>query len=219
MPPFPDLVVENLADLDPAPAVETAANRVELDVKVEKSDLEDWCWAAVSLGVAKGYKNLAKTEQCVIVTLIHNQDNGHAGAINCCLPPSHELIKCNTAHTLKEPLAPHHARTLKHDDPSPDHRIFKFIKDEIDAGRPVAVRIQFSDANKRGHFVVVAGYVLPNTLLVWDPDQKLNKPKEVPFEEFRDKYGGAGMWDQSYLTQGADGTQAKVEMKKGSVPS
>src|SRR5262245_2598014 len=109
---FPELVNQAAVNFE-AEAAAADVQPVELDLLVEHSDKELWCWAAVSLGVRKGFRNLSKTMQCEIATETHNQDHGNGSHFVCCLPVlNHPDKDCNQAHTLKEPLAQHHRQTI-----------------------------------------------------------------------------------------------------------
>lgn len=210
---LPDIALNALHDLQPVVGPE-APQPVELDMSVDESDLDDWCWAAVSVGVARGYRNNPAKRQCELATAVLN--DGSPAVTVCCAPLGDAALKfCDTTHSLAEPLKPHHRDTIT----KPEHRTRDFVISEINAGHPIGVRIQFTDAGDRGHFVVISGFVEgPDglRLLVWDPDLELSEPNKVLFDEFVNHYGGLnGVWDESYVTQGADGTLAAVPKKGG----
>lgn len=208
---FPDFVLNQAVAFQPA--APTPMPGVELDLRVEQSGLDDWCWAAVALGIGKGFANPAMTNQCTIATNVLN--TGQGPAIVCCPPldqPRRDF--CNTTHDLPAALGPHHRGTLEVN-ARPDRAR---VKTEIDGGFPIGVRIQFRDANRRGHFIVISGYLGDGPamkLLVWDPDLLLGRPTPVPFDLAVNRYRGSGEWQQTYLTQGADGTNPRVAAKGG----
>ena len=212
MAEFPGFVVPQPLDVDPADAA--APQPVELEMSLERSRLDQWCWAAIGKGIAHAYLNLTANEQCEIATVVHSQDPGNGGGVVCCVPHrTHPQDPCNQPHTVREPLASHHLQTLS----DPDHRKPEFVREQIEAGHPIVVRQEFKEKKEAGHFVVIAGFVGDGEqmrLLVWDPNFDHDKPTPFLFTEFRDNFqSGACFWDQSYVTQQGAGAREKVPAK------
>src|SRR3954466_8432973 len=65
-----------------------------LDVTIPAQQQTNWCWAAVSVGIARAYHD-NPPDQCTLATSILGQ------GLHCC--PIGEP-KCNVTHTLEEPL-------------------------------------------------------------------------------------------------------------------
>ena len=112
-----------------------------------------------------------------------------------CCGPNGASADCNKAEQLQPALQSVnrlrsvHSRALQ----------FPEVQREIDAGRPVAARIEWISGG--AHFVVLDGYrILPSAvhLHVSDP---LNPSCEVDFDEFTNNYQGDGKWTASYLVK------------------
>jgi len=159
-----------------------------LRVAVAKQDQTNWCWAAVSVGVAEAYGTVGKSQCGLASTFI---------APHCC-PPLRAA--CDHPFGLELPLAPHHAASV----PEHDQRTFQFVKDEIDQGRPIAVRIDRNHGGS-GHAVVIGGYLVDASgisghFYICDPQWGDRAPWR--FEHFRDSFEQDGVWDISYKTTG-----------------
>jgi hypothetical protein len=140
-----------------------------------------WCWAAVTSSVANYYKNPAWT-QCRIV-------NDRLGQTVCCGQGS--SAACNRPWYLDQALS--RVGDLENYIASP--LSLAQIRTEIDAGRPVGVRIGWR--NGGGHFVAIGGYSGQNIVDVHDPYWGYSS---VDYMTFRTNYRGLGMWTHSYRT-------------------
>src|SRR5262249_34911545 len=130
---LPKLIADHLNDLligvgdlpRALPLPDILPATAELKMSVPRQALDEWCWAAVPVGL--GNAQGTKREQCETASKLHNRD--------CCpTPPNHK--HCNEPHTLPPALAPHHREEGVDDD-----RTFELIRREIDSGRPIAVLI------------------------------------------------------------------------------
>ena len=147
-----------------------------------------WCWAAVAAGVQQFYEQCSD-DQCKIA--------GRVTTRKCC--PYGRQAGCDTVQKLPGALGAHWAAQCDVDDPckTPD-----YVKQQIDAGRPIAVRIAWS-GNGGGHFVAITGYIDEEgtelKLDISDPETGLQTP--WGFSQFKAAYEGNGTWDITFTTK------------------
>ena len=164
-----------------------------LDVNVPRQAQDNWCWAAVSVGIRRAYEGSA-TLQCQVATQVLGQ--------HPCCPAGVETF-CNVQRPLVPALRPHFDGPVLDDGNS---RQFEFVKHHIDRGHPLAVRLAWGEGGT-GHFVVISGYHETGDLkdvVVCDPYIG-GKGHRVPFEQFRSNYQQLGQWDLTYRTAPDDG--------------
>jgi Papain-like cysteine protease AvrRpt2 len=160
---------------------EPAWSRLEL--ALQRQQQTQWCWAAVSTSVAR-YFGDSRWTQCAVVNAELDEDS-------CCTNGSSP--NCNKPWRLDRALERVDALEDK-DDGAPD---FDAVRDEIDAGRPVGVRIGWSGGG--GHFVVIEGYRHDErSVAVEDP---WTGSSDVPVEQLRGRYQGRGRWTHTYYTR------------------
>jgi hypothetical protein len=106
----------------------------------------NWCWAAVAVSVNSFFTPSSTLQQCGVASPVLKKEH-MIGSVNCCADPDH----CNMAAFLQDALAfiGHLNKTVS------GPLDFKTISAELDAGRPVGVRIQWS--NGSGHFILIDG--------------------------------------------------------------
>jgi hypothetical protein len=145
-----------------------------------------WCWAATSVSVALYYQSWSGWTQCEMV----NQERGQT---TCCDDGSTDL--CNQPNVLDSPLD--RAGVL-------DHMVggsiaYDEVAAEIDAGRPVAWRIQWAGGG--GHFAVIEGYrwLGGQWFAIDDP---WYGQSDVPLTTLTGgTYQGSGSWSHTYFTR------------------
>jgi len=149
-----------------------------LNFVVQHQAQSEWCWAAVSSSIANFFGSSNWT-QCSLVNRQLNQ-------IMCCSYGSSG--GCNQPWYLDQALT-----TVGH------FRLFTVgsaalsqVQAEISAGRPLPVRIQWS--NGGGHFIAIAGCA-NNTLDIQDP---WSGQSTVDYETFIFSYRGSGSWTHCY---------------------
>jgi len=156
-------------------------------VQPQEKDL--WCWAAVAATVSDYFSPGGRTTQCRVA--------GRTLRLSNCCNPGND---CDRTAFLQ--------RALAEVGPAPDGHLrataegpigFDLIEDEINAKRPVGVRIGWF--NGGGHFVLICGYSVSPLgtpyVVVEDPWYAPMNP--IPFVDFRDNYLGAGRWTGSFL--------------------
>jgi Papain-like cysteine protease AvrRpt2 len=155
-----------------------------LDLEVPRQEQDNWCWAATSTGIAHFYDEDSTWTQCEIA-------NSNLGRTDCCAGAGSG--PCNVYGYLDRALA-----TVGHFD-----RIaalaadFQSVDTEIDARRPLGVRVAWSGGG--AHFVAIGGYrELPEPYVhVEDP---WYGPSDVPYATLANGYHGTGTWTHTYWT-------------------
>ena len=156
------------------------AQRFELETQEKRQ----WCWAAVSAGIHGYFSGQASLTQCEVARRLLGKD--------CCEDPD----SCNSPQRLQAALEAIGTKVEVHS----GRLDFQHLKLEIDAGRPVCVRIAWFDGG--GHFAVLYGYRESKPggrqVLVSDP---LFPDSIVDYEEFVSAYQSAGQWTGTILLQ------------------
>jgi hypothetical protein len=176
------LATPSVAAAPPAFAPAEAGHTLEFTV--ERQCQSEWCWAAVSASVARFYQPASPWTQCTVV-------NTELGQKTCCTEGT--TPTCNQPHVLESALAL--VKHLDRDFAGP--LAFADIAGEIDAGRPIALCIDWTGGG--GHFVTVAGYDPKGEMIeIEDP---LFGTSDVPLASFPARYQGGGSWSWTYLTR------------------
>ena len=166
-------------------AVESDSASV-LGVEVPTQDQDLWCWCAITVGVSRFFDASFSLSQCETAANV-------LGLADACSRPGDDDV--NKMFALDAALASFD-RLLRRVD---GRLSFEQLKREIDAGRPVGVRIRFQDSGQ-AHFTLIRGYrTEPAPMLAID--DPLYGESTWSFAEFVDNYRGAGVWRQSYLTR------------------
>lgn len=155
-----------------------------LDLSVPHQLEDNWCWAATSDGVAHYYDSASTETQCAIA-------NATLGRSDCC--GSGAGGACNTPYYLDQALT----AVGHYDHHTGGAAAFQSVDDEIDAKRPLCVRIGWSGGG--GHFVAIGGYrELPQQYVhVEDP---WYGPSDIAYTTLATDYQGSGTWTDSYWT-------------------
>jgi hypothetical protein len=166
-----------------------------LTFTMQQQKQTNWCWAAVATSVADFLGNLNQWTQCKL-------SNQQLTQTTCCSDGANPNT-CNKVSFLENslllvqhtsPATPLHAAASEAD-----------IKREIDAGRPIGVRIGWNNSGDQGHFVLVTGYVDSPTgflIVVNDPE----KPDGTPGSTYsyteitQTGYLQKGTWSYTYFT-------------------
>jgi hypothetical protein len=146
---------------------------------VQHQNQTNWCWAAVTASIAAYYQNKGWT-QCRVV-------NDRLGQVVCCQDGS--STTCNQPFYLDQALG--RVGNLANYVASP--LTMNQIRTEIDANRPIGVRIGWM--NGGGHFITVRGYSDQGVVDVQDPWYGAST---VDYVTFVSRYHGFGKWTHSY---------------------
>lgn len=157
-----------------------------LGIEVPHQDQDNWCWCAITVGVSSFYDPTFGLSQCQTAARV-------LSIADACSDPENERV--NRMFDLDKSLAVFGRFNQIVNGPLS----FSLVMREIDAQRPVGVRILFLDSGK-GHFTVIRGYRREpqQMLLIDDP---LYDEFEITYKNFLTDYQGNGRWKQTYLTQ------------------
>ena len=152
--------------------------------QIEKQTEPNWCWAAVSVSVGRYFFPQSTSTQCKVAATVLSETS-------CCATPD----ACNKPQRLEPAL------NAVNTPPNIVTRALTFdeIRKQIDASRPVCVRIAWN-GGPRGHFVVISGYQLLRSgaqqVNVADP---FYADSTVDYNDFVASYQGSGQWTATFL--------------------
>lgn len=156
-----------------------------LNVGMQTQQQTQWCWAAVATSVAGFYDASTTWTQCSVV-------NAELGQTTCCTSGS--SAACNKPWYLDLALT----RVGHFDTWSAGAMSFADVRAEIDAGRPLGVRIGWS--GNGGHFLVIEGYRNDANQQV-AVDDPWYGASDLTYATLSTSYQGSGTWTHSYETQ------------------
>ena len=167
------------------PATPPTPSWARLNLAMQHQLQDNWCWAAVSTSIA-GFFGAATWTQCSVVSKEVDDDS-------CCTNGSSST--CNVPWRLDKALSRVKALKKKSSGMPGD---LKGVRREIDAGRPVCIRIGWSGGG--GHFIAIEGYRTDDaSVAVEDP---WHGTSDVPVAHFRSgRYQGTGAWTHTYYTK------------------
>lgn len=156
----------------------------QLAFDCERQRQSQWCWAAVSVSISRYYRPASAWTQCALVSAELDQPG-------CC----EDGRPCDEPWYLERALA-----RVGHSDGGLAAGALSFpeIKAEIDAGRPIGVRIGWQGGG--GHFVVIEGYSREEDGLL-EVEDPLEGHAQVTRDALRHRYGGSGEWTHTYRTR------------------
>ena len=169
-------------------AVITRAGAMRLPFTIEKQLHTQWCWAAVSVSVARFYRRWSPWTQCKVVSKERGAD--------CCQDGGRS--ECNQPHYLDRALectgtlGQYFDHPLTQDD----------VRREIGRRSPLGCRVGWNHGG--GHFIVITGYEDDADAMrvdLDDPDPFF-AASTYPWDEFLTRYRGRGTWTHSYTTRG-----------------
>jgi hypothetical protein len=156
-----------------------------LDLKVPHQEQDNWCWAATSDGVSHYYDSSSGWTQCAIA-------NSDLGRTDCCGSGANGA--CNVYGYLNQALA-----TVGHFDRMAEQVAdFQAVDGEIDAKRPLGVRVAWSGGG--AHFVAIGGYRERPEQYVHVEDPWYG-PSDVAYATLKSGYQGSGSWTHTYWTK------------------
>lgn len=156
-----------------------------LDLSVPHQEEGNWCWAAVADGVAHFYDGSSTWTQCAIA-------NSELVRTDCC--GSGKSGPCDVYGFLDQALG-----VVGHfDRVTATVADFQTIDEEIDAQRPMGVRVAWSGGG--AHFVAIGGYRERPSQYVHVEDPWYG-PSDVAYSTLKSGYQGNGTWTHSYWTK------------------
>jgi hypothetical protein len=157
----------------------------QLAFTMQAQTQSNWCWAANSTSVSHFYWPLSPWTQC-----------GVAGAelsrTDCCNSPVPQ--PCNVPWYLDRALT----RTQNFVSVTGPVS-FSTVRAEIDAGRPVGVRIGWAGGG--GHFPCIYGYSTFHGQDYFDIDDPIWGKSHLTVADFSTHYQGTGTWTHTYFTK------------------
>ena len=160
----------------------------QLAFSMQAQTQSNWCWAANATSVSHFYWWFWNSwTQCRVA----NAELAHSDCCNSSVPSA-----CNVPWYLDRALT----RTDNFVSITAGQVGFAQVRAEIDAGRPVGVRIGWSGGG--GHFMVIYGYSLVGRLEYLDIDDPIYGKSHLTAADFSSNYQGSGSWTHTYLTKG-----------------
>jgi hypothetical protein len=159
---------------------------VRLNFTMQHQLQTQWCWAATSVSVAHYYVPWSSWTQCEMA-------NQEMGQTTCCADGS--TTQCNQPNVLDAPL--NRAGVLDH--MQGGVVAFSVVRQEIDAGRPLAWRIGWSGGG--GHFAVIEGYQVSGASWVAVDDPWYGESDVALSTLTGGGYQGSGTWTHTYFTK------------------
>ncbi len=154
-------------------------------------DRDNWCWAAVAVGIADAYSDTGLS-QCYYARQVISR--------SCCTKRG----DCNNTRKLSEALGVTGHDHLELPLLNKPHDEWSFIVNHIDTGKPFCVRVAYPDT-VNGHVIVVYGYDHDSRgrprVAIGDP---ASKRYSIPLNELISDYNGHGPWGITYETKGRD---------------
>jgi hypothetical protein len=152
---------------------------------MQQQEADDWCWAAVAVSVQKYLAPDAALTQGQLASRVLPGCNGDPNSAVCNLPAS-----------LTQVLNLLHRQSA---DPLPTPISFAQIRQTIDSGWPIPVRIVWDENPGNAHFVVISGYAISRSgIPLLQVDDPFYDRSIVDYDTFVSSYHGAGQWEQTY---------------------
>jgi hypothetical protein len=167
-----------------AAAVAAEGQRL-VSISVQHQLQTNWCWAACSTSASAFYDPASTWGQCGIVNA-ELKENG------CC--GSGSSPKCNVPWYLDRALKRTGNFARKSDGPAR----WETVRAEIDANRPVGVRIGWFGGG--GHFVMITGYRAAGGAREVDVQDPWTGTSHIPMDILAKSYKNRGKWTHTYLT-------------------
>lgn len=165
---------------------ELAPSWIRLNFTMQHQLQTEWCWAATSVSVSAYYDPQTGWTQCTMV-------NAEKELTICCENGS--STECNQPNVLDAPLS--RADVLDHKQQGSVG--YDMIRQEIDAGRPLAWRIRWNGGG--GHFAVIEGYQGFGDEWVAVDDPWFGAI-DLPVSTLTGgMYQGTGSWSHTYFTR------------------
>jgi hypothetical protein len=168
-----------------------------LGLTMQHQEQTNWCWAAVATSISVLLDHPSPWTQCTLA-------NAQLNRGDCCTNGS-DPATCNQVAHLETSLT-----LIQHRNPDPNNPFNRMatpdeIRTEIDARRPIGVRIGWDNSLDQGHFIVVTGYdeTAPQfALWISDPEVKPSGSPPIKFNyaALQQGYKSSGKWTHTYFT-------------------
>jgi hypothetical protein len=160
---------------------------------MEQQQCTEWCWVASTLAVCRCFQDTdSPASQVDLANLVLRPAGPRCGCTNC-NQPVNLAVALDSVHHDRD--GPEGIYTVK----------FESLKQEIDAGHPVVVRVRLNDPAASDHAIVIYGYTDDGIALIADP-MHAGDLISVHFEDFvsgtpADLKDHHGEWQSAYRTK------------------
>jgi Papain-like cysteine protease AvrRpt2 len=159
------------------------------DLTIEPSQEKlNWCWAAVASTIAGYYFPTMPINQDAVAREVLGPPCSATGSgcdVQADLGEVFDKLNAGHGNPMRKNVL---ARALT----------FQEVRDFIDAGVPICVRIEWLGGG--GHFVIVTGYSVSDTGVNWvDVSDPFYGDSLLPFDFFSAQYRFVGHWTDSYM--------------------
>lgn len=164
-----------------------------LDLRLQPQKLSNWCWAAIAASLSQYYGTKGWQQEAI---------SSHILGFNCSNFQQDKSIEahCNQYAMLDQALK----LVGCYSHWSPSRPSFERIKQEIDRGHPLCVRVEWYGGGF--HYLVLMGYYHETKEIY--VDDSLYGLSVQNFAEFPHNYRGiGGMWRETFWTCSAESTQ------------
>lgn len=160
---------------------------VILDFSMAAQEQSDWCWSAVTVGMANYLDGAVTWTQCGLAGV-------HLDRTDCCSSAG-ASGPCNVVSGVDRSL-PHtgHFAEWKTSDIS-----YSQVKAQLLLNRPIAVMVNWSGTSNN-HYVVITGCEDEEFLHVDDPGGG-GSVAFIPYSTLQSSYQGSGVWVQTILSK------------------
>ncbi len=169
---------------------------MRFDLETQKKDF--WCWAAVTASIAKFINAESELTQCQVANKCFGGNEPQSPAANCC--ESGGKKTCDQPFSLTDALEVMGMHVSRCNYPLS----LTELRNQIEAGMPVAVRIEWRGGG--GHFVVITAIGPDHCdgdsftwLRIADPMDKV--ASYIPYGKLKNTYKGNGKWTYTYLVK------------------
>lgn len=155
--------------------------------QMQEQKLDQWCWAAVGVSVAKYFEPDSTLDQFQLAALVLNMPGGCRGnAIPECdkgasLTTVFEKLNRLAGNSILGPVS------------------FAQVRQVIDGGWPIPVRIVWDDNPGNAHAVVITGYsISASGVPLLQVDDPFYDRSILSYDTFVSSYHGSGRWERTY---------------------
>ena|SRR5271165_3658663 len=152
---------------------------------MQQQEADQWCWAAVGVSVNNYIAPHSTLTQSQLAAKVLGGCNGDPGSPNCDQPASMTQVLNAVHRQAADPvLAP---------------ISFAQIRQTIDSGWPIPVRIVWDDNPGNAHFVVISGYAISRSgVPLVQVDDPFYDRSIVDYDTFVSNYLCSGQWERTY---------------------
>ena len=167
-------------------AAAAAEGQRTVTISVQRQLQSNWCWAACASSASGFFDQASVWGQCAVV-------NAELDTKQCCADGGSP--KCNVPWYLDRALRRTGNFARKSDGPAR----WDTVRAEIDAGRPVGVRIGWFGGG--GHFVMITGYRAAGGAREVDVQDPWTGTSHITMDVLAKRYKNRGKWTHTYLTR------------------